>query len=213
MDITQLLNGPLGKQIMQGIGNQTGTNEQETASVIQASIPVLMGMLQQNSSSQEGANSLLNALNEHDGSILKNISTFLNSGDTSDGNDILGHILGANKSKIEKAISEKTNVPSAQVGKIIALLAPILMGFLGQEKKSQNPQSGGGLSDLLGGLMGGNETAASIGGTILSNILKQQGGQGGGSLGGILDTVTGGNQKGSKGGGLAGALGSLLGKK
>lgn len=36
MDITQLLSGGLGQQVINGIGNQTGTSEQETSSVINA---------------------------------------------------------------------------------------------------------------------------------------------------------------------------------
>src|SRR5690625_1071642 len=102
MDLTQLLNSNVGKDIISGISNQTQTNEQDTASVINAAAPVLMGMLQKNASTPEGAQSLQGALQEHDGNILSNISTFLGAGgDTTDGNNILGHILGNNRNTVK----------------------------------------------------------------------------------------------------------------
>ncbi len=215
MDITQLLNGALGQQVIQGIGKQAGTSAQDTSAVIQAAAPVLMGMLQQNASSSQGATSLLNALNQHDGSILSSLTEFLKTGDTKDGNGILRHILGSNKDKVEQAISKQTNVSTANVAKIIALLAPILMGYLGQQKKSKKVQSSNGLGDLLGSITGDSGTASNIGASILSSILNQKSGGAGNILSDIIGAVTSDNKKGSKkgGSGLADALGSLFGKK
>ena len=127
-NISELLNSDLGKQIISGIGKQAGTSEKETASVVSAAAPVLMGMLQKNASSEQGASGILGALSKHDGSILDNLSGFLSAGDTTDGNGILGHILGSKKNTVEAAISQKTGVSSANTSKIIALLAKIIMG-------------------------------------------------------------------------------------
>lgn len=193
MDLTQLLNSNVGKDIISGISNQTQTKEQDTASVINAAAPVLMGMLQKNASTPEGAQSLQGALQEHDGNILNNITSFLGSGgNANDGNGILGHILGNNRNTVEKQLSDQTGVALPDVSKILTMLAPILMGFLGQQNRQQQ---GGNLTDLLGGLMGGG-SSSSIGGNILSSILKQAGG---------------GGQ--SKGGGLGDMLGGIFGKK
>lgn len=193
MDLTQLLNSNVGKQIISGISNQTQTSEQDTASVVNAAAPVLMGMLQKNAATQEGAQGIQGALEEHDGSILNNLAGFFGSGDTSDGNGILGHILGNNRGMVENELSAKTGVSLPDVSKILAMLAPVIMGYLGQQSR-QSGQAGGGLTDLLGGLMGGGDTS-SIGGNILSSILKQAGGAQG------------------KGGGLGDVLGGLFGKK
>src|SRR5699024_9497218 len=110
MDLTQLLNSNVGKQIVSGISDQTQTTEQDTASVVNAAAPVLMGMLQKNASTPAGAQGIQGALEEHDGSILNNLAGFFGSGDTSDGNGILGHILGSNRGSVEKELSEKTGV-------------------------------------------------------------------------------------------------------
>lgn len=214
MDITQLLNSTLGKQVINGIGKQAGTGEKDTASVINASIPVIMGMLQKNASTPQGSDNLMKALDQHDGGILNNLSSFLNSGDTQDGSNILDHILGQNKNTVIKSISKQTNVSSANVSKIISLVAPVIMGYLGQQKKGGKVQSGNGLTDLLGSLTGGS-SASSIGGSILSTILNQKGGNTGNMLNDILGSVTGGEKgKGNtKGGGLGDVLGNLFGKK
>ena len=209
MDITQLLNSGLGQQIINGIGGQVGTSEKETSSVISASLPVILGMLQKNATSEEGASGIMNALNKHDGGILDNLSGFLNSGDTTDGNGILGHILGGKKGNVENAISKQTGVSSFDVSKIIAMLAPIVMGYLGRQTKNENVTSGSGLGGVLGGLLGNAGVASSVGGSILTSMLDQDGdGQLG--VGDVLSAVTG-SQK--KSGGLGGLLGSIFGKK
>lgn len=46
-----------------------------------------------------------------------------------------------------------------QVAQILMMLAPIVMGYLGQQKREQNVQADG-LGGLLGGLLGGSQAAA-----------------------------------------------------
>ena len=66
-----------------------------TSKAMAAALPLLLGALSRNASQGDGASSLHQALaNDHDGSILDDIGGFLGSGNTSSGNDILGHVLG-----------------------------------------------------------------------------------------------------------------------
>lgn len=192
MDFTQLLNSDTGKEIIDGISQKAGTSENETKSVVNEGVPVLLGMLKQNSSSEEGGAGILNALKQHDGSVLDNISGFFgnSSSNSLDGSKILGHILGGNQNSVENAISKKSGVSLSSVQKILPLLAPLVMGYLGKNVKNKG---GTDLGGILGGLLGG--------------------GSGGGSdiLSSVLGGLTGGNQK--SGGGLGGMLGGLLGKK
>ena len=83
--------------------------------------------------------------------------------------------------------------------KLLPMLAPIVMAFLAnkafsgkKEAPAAQQSAGGGLGDMLGGLLGGGQ---------------QQGGGLGDMLGGLL----GGGQKQQSGGGLGGLLGGLLG--
>lgn len=196
MDFTQLLNSDLSNQIISGISQKTGASEQETQSVIREGFPILLGMIQNNAIQQNDSAGLLKALKKHDGGILDNISSFLGDADTTDGNKILGHILGKNQSTIEKTLSEKTGVEPSLIKKILPLLAPIILGYLGKQTQGKGQIDIGG---ILGNLLGGNSKST---GDLLSSILGND------SLKSIGDS-----KKGKKKSGLDGLLGSFFGKK
>lgn len=205
MNISELLNGAMGQQIVQGISNRTNTTHEETASVVRTAAPALLAMLQKNASTPAGANGILQALTKHDGSVFNNLSGFLSSGDTSDGNKILGHILHGQNATMETAVSQQTGVSSSKVSDILAMLAPIVMGFLGKESKSAAAQQGsGGLGGILGGLLGGGS-----GGDLFTSFLDQDGD---GKLT-MKDAAAAFSKNKSGGGGLGDMLGGLLGKK
>ncbi|TWP26175.1 DUF937 domain-containing protein [Apibacter muscae] len=202
-NILNLLTSGLGSQIINGISEKTNTSVEQTSSVVSSAIPALLGALQNNASTEEGAQGILNAVtSKHDGSILDNISGFLgNGGNEQEGKGILGNIFGNQLGDIQNGISQKTGVSASSVGSILSLLAPIIMGYLGKQAQSSNISDGGGISNLLSSLLGGNS-----GSSILSSILDQNGD---GKLG--LDDLAGlvSGNKSSKGNGL---LGNLLGK-
>lgn len=192
-NILDLIGGSLGSQVVESISKGAGTSKEDTNSVVSAALPVLLGALQNNANKGD-AQGILSALNtKHDGSILDNLSGMLGSDVAADGNGILKHVLGNNQAPVQQAISQKTGVSAANVTKILSLLAPIVMGYLGKEVKSTSTNNDKGLTDLLGGLLGG--------------------GSGADILGGLLG---GGGNTGKSGGGLGGLLGglsSILGKK
>lgn len=170
-NILDLINGNLGKEVVDGISRNTDASAEQTKAVVSNALPALLGALQNNASSGNGAQGILSAIgSKHDGSILDNLSGFLGNNDTSDGNGILGHMLGDKRGALEQAISGKTGVSSGTVSKILAMLAPIVMGYLGKQSRNNNVSDGGGLSDLLGGMLGGQ-----TGGDILGGMFDQNG--------------------------------------
>lgn len=204
--ILDLLSGSLGKELISNIAEKTGIDPQQAASVLGNSLPQLLGAMQNNASSGDG---LLNALTsgKHDGSILDNLGGFLKSGDFSDGGKILGHVLGNNQSQVTNNLSSQTGVDSSIIAKILPMLAPIIMGYLGKQTQSNNVSSGADLGGLLGGLLGGsgNGGAASMGGSLLTSVLDQNN-DGKLDMNDAISAVT-------KKGGLGGLLGGLFGKK
>lgn len=216
--LMDLLNSDLGKQIIAGVAGKVGTSEGETSSVLSSVLPSLVGGMMSNASTQEGASGLLGALlgGKHDGSILDNLSGFLRNDDQTDGGNILGHVLGANQESVQNQVSQSTGVSSDKIAMIMKIAAPILMGYLAKQAAgsglNQNGQtaSGGGLTDILGSLLGGqapqqHAPAQSGGGNILTSMLDQDGD---GQLG-LGDAVAAATKK----GGLGGLFGSLFGKK
>lgn len=209
--ILDLLNGDIGKSIVNGVAGQTHQPQNKTHDVLTMALPVLMAAMQRNASSPEGAQGLLSALNsKHDGSILNNLSGLFGGGVDdnvmNDGSKILGHVLGNKQSNVEKAIGAKTGMDAGSVAQILKVAAPILMGMLGNQAKQQNVNSPGGLEGLLGGLLKGNSPQNDQ--SFLESILDAN--NDGSIIDDVAGMVLGGNKK---KGGLGGLIGGLFGGK
>ena len=213
--LMDLLNSDLGKQIISGVSGKVGTSEGDTASVLGSLMPTLVGAMQNNASTPDGLSGLLGAITggKHNGGILDNLSGFLGNDDQTDGGNILGHVLGGNQENVQNNLAESTGVGSDKIGMIMKIAGPILMAYLAKKAMTggltNNPaQSGGGLTDILGGLLGGNQAqsapAQSGSGNILTSMLDQDGD---GELG-MSDAIAAATKK----GGLGGLLGGLFGK-
>lgn len=185
MNLSELLNSPVGQSLINNISGQLGMDKKEASSAVSLALPVILSGMQRNVQSEQGAQNLNSALNDprHDGSILNNLGSLLggNSQEISqDGNKILGHIFGNNKPAVEQGISQKTGISLQKIGPLLALLAPIVMAYLGKEKRQTNTNAGG-LGDLLGGLLGGGQPQRRSGGGLM------------GMVGGLLDKNKDGN--------------------
>lgn len=206
--ILELLNSDIGKQIIGGVSQETQQPADKTASVVSMALPLLMGAMKRNANSQEGAAGLMNALeNKHDGSILDNLGGFFGGGVNEeakqDGLGILGHVLGGSQNNVVGALSKKSGMDTDSVMRILTVVAPLVLGYLGKQKKQQNVSSQGGIGDLLGGLMGGNKQPAEQQ-SLIESILD------GDNDGSVIDDVAGMVLGGKRGGG--GLLGGLFGK-
>ena len=208
--ILDLLNSDLGKSIVSGVSGSTGTDSSKTSSVLTMALPVLMKAMERNASTPEGAAGLMGALSsKHDGSILDNLGGLfggeIDNSVKQDGAGILGHILGAKQQGVQQFIGQKAGLDAGSVGEILKIAAPILMGYLGKQKKASNASSSGDLTGLLGGLLGGS--SADNNQSFLEKVLDADGD------GSVVDDVAGmflgGDKKKS---GLGGMLGGMFGK-
>lgn len=209
--LLDLINSPMGKQIISGAAGQTGQSEGKTGDVLQMALPILMGAMKRNASTPGGAEGLLNALNsKHDGSILNDLGGLFGGGvDQSvmdDGAGILGHILGGKQPQVENALSKKSGMDIGSVDQILKIAAPILLGFLGKQTQQQNVNSPDAVSGLLGGLLGGGRTANKQQ-SLIESLLDSDGD--GSYIDDLAGMVLSGNKK---SGGLGGLLGGLFGK-
>lgn len=209
--ILDLLNSDIGKTIISGVSGSTGTDENRTSSVLTMALPVMMKAMERNAAaSPEGAQGLLGAImDKHDGSILDNLGGLFSGGVDedvkTDGDKILGHVLGAKKEGVQQVIGQKAGLDAGSVGDILKVAAPILMGVLGKQAKQNNVSSTNDLGGLLGGLLGGSGAKEEQ--SFLEKILDADGD------GSVVDDVAGmvlGSAK--KKGGLGGLLGGLFGK-
>tara|TARA_R110001583_G_scaffold119171_1_gene270533 strand:- start:1634 stop:2272 length:639 start_codon:yes stop_codon:yes gene_type:complete len=209
--ILDLLNSDLGKTIISGVAGQTNQPKNKTQDVLTMALPVLMAAMKRNAASPQGAEGLLSAINsKHDGSILDNLGGLFGGGVDdnvmTDGEKILGHVLGGKQQRVEKTLGAKAGMDASSVAQILKVAAPILMGVLGNQAKQQNVSSPSGIEGLLGGLLKGNSPQQEQ--SFLESILDADGD--GSVIDDVAGMVLGGNKK---KGGLGGLLGGLFGGK
>lgn len=207
--LLDLLNSPMGEQLISGVAGQTNQSESKTADVLSMAMPLLLGAMKKNVSTSDGAEGLMSALSsKHDGSILDNLGGLFQGGvDDSvvqDGAGILGHVFGDKQPVVENTLSQKSGLDAGSVSEIMKIAAPIVMGFLGKQTSQSNVSDSSGMNALLGSMLGGQPQENQ---SLITTLLDADGD------GSILDDVAGmvmGSN--NKSGGLGGLLGGLFGK-
>lgn len=180
---------------LDNLSNQLGVEKSQVSSAIGAAIPMIMGAMAKNAQTPQGAQSLDNALaKDHDGSLLENLSGFLGSADNGPGGAILGHVFGNNRTTAEAGLSKMTNLNPNQAGSLLENLAPVVMGYLGQQKKSQGLDAGG-IVNILMGARNQASNDSGMGGmamTMLNSFLDKDGdGSALDDIGGMLGNMFG----------------------
>lgn len=195
MNIQELLNSTTGQQMVDGVANQLGIEKGKAKSVVDTAVPLLFTALNKNAAEGDAPN-IMKALSKHDGSILNNVNGFLGAGDFSDGMGILGHLLGNKQSGVENALEKSSGLSGAQITQVLAMLAPLVMGYLGKEKKSGGLDAGS-LTSVLGNLIGGEKKSGNKDMGMLEQLLGGESSSGGGLMdigGKILGGLLGGKK-------------------
>jgi hypothetical protein len=208
--LLDLINSPMGKQLISGVAKETGQPENKTADILSMAMPLLVGAMKKNASDPQGAAGLIGALSsKHNGSILDDLGGLfgggVDSGLKQDGAGILGHVLGSKQPVVENALSKQTGVDSSAISEILKIAAPIIMGYLGRQASQGKVSDSSGLTSLLGSMLGGQPRQNQ---SLITSLIDSDGD------GSVLDDVAGmvlGNSK-SKKGGLGGLLGGIFGK-
>ena len=199
-EIDEILSRLPMDQLAAQLGVDPATAEQATRSAL----PALLGGLRANAADPAGADSLASALSQHaDNDVF---GQPLDTVDTTDGEKIVQNIFGGQTNDVVAALGGSPAVPgdSGLVQKLLPILAPIVLAYLGKKL-----QGSGGLGGMLGGAMGGTGTQTQTASGGLGDILGQVlGGAGGGST---ATSATGAAGSGGLEDLLGGVLGGLLG--
>ncbi len=178
------------------LSSLVGAQPEETGRAVAAALPMLVGSMAGAAQQPDGANALFGALsNDHDGSILDALGPMLGGGYASrvlgnDGSRILGHVFGNRQPAVEQTVARSSGLDSGLIAKLLPLLAPIVMGYLGRKLRGDGLDAGG-----LGSVLGGEQ----------QSMRNQDSG-----LGGIFDMLGGGGGDDDDGGGLMDMAGDLL---
>jgi len=146
--LTKQLSDP---KVVEQLGKSVGADPKKTQQLAQIALPALLGALQKNAASPEGAKSLNKALEDHKDDKVDDILGFLQNVDTKDGAKMLQHIFGGNRDAVQSNLAQKAGLQSNQASDLLTQLAPLVLGALGNQKK-QGGQSD--LTNLIGGVLG-----------------------------------------------------------
>ncbi|MFK8103988.1 MAG: DUF937 domain-containing protein [Saprospiraceae bacterium] len=153
----------LQSQLSEGVLNQLtqtigANNKEQTQAAASGILSTLTAALAKNAATPEGASALASALDrDHDGSILDDVMGMLGGASNNNtptqssalnGAGILKHVLGGKQSNVIDMISKMSGLNSGQSGSLMEMLAPMVLGTLGKQKKQANLDQSG-LSDIL----------------------------------------------------------------
>lgn len=194
------LQGPALKQM----ADQLALDPAVTGQAVSAALPLLVGALGRNAQQAGGAQALLGALQrDHNSQGALNLGGLLGSvlgGGGSggalgglggllgsvlggggqpasrqlDAGGILEHVLGSARPRAEASLGQSTGLNSGQAGKLLMMLAPMVMAALGQRVKAGQLDAGG-LSQLLGQEQGQMQQQGGVGADLLASLLDQNG--------------------------------------
>jgi hypothetical protein len=149
--LLELLTQQVGGGTITQMSQQLGADKDSTEQAMTTALPLLLGALARNTTKPDGAAALHRAVaKDHDGSVLDNLSGFFDKPDLTDGNAILGHVLGNRRSAIEAGVSKSSGLDSQRVTQLMAMIAPLVMGALGRVQREQKLDPGA-LSNVLAG--------------------------------------------------------------
>mgnify|MGYP001255404535 CR=1 FL=1 len=145
----------LMKQVATGdnlslISKSVGGDEKGVQSALGMGLPMILGSISNTASKPGGADMITSMLGQLGGSNpMDNMGSFLGSPAAAGGSGMVGSLLGSQMAPVQNAISQKTGLPPAIVGKVLAIATPMVLGYVGKmfAGKKMDQQ---GLTSLLG---------------------------------------------------------------
>ncbi|WP_400995512.1 DUF937 domain-containing protein [Agromyces sp. GXQ0307] len=172
------------------LASRLGVDEATARAAVDQALPALLGGMGANAQDAAGAASLERAVQHHPPQLFEG-GVDLDEVDEGDGEKIVHNVFGANTDQVVQQLgATEGKAEPGLIQKLLPILAPIVLSFLASQftKRQQGASpdtstgGGGGIGDLLGGLLGGG---ASSGGS--------PGGLGG--LGDLLGGLLGGGKR------------------
>jgi hypothetical protein len=127
------------------MSRSTGMEQGDVTKVLSGALPALMAGLSRSAARTDGATGLLAVLDrDHDGSVMDDVAGYLaGAGAAAAGTGILRHTLGERQGRVETALSRSTGVDQGSVSQILAMAAPLVLGYLGRQRQNQNLDAAG----------------------------------------------------------------------
>ena len=143
---------------VQQLGSQVGLAPDQATAALSALIPALAGGFQRNIQSQGGLESLMAALSSgNHGQYIDNPTSLADQSAVTDGNGILGHLLGSKDVSREVAsrAAAQTGLSADVLKRMLPLAATLMMGAFSKQTGNASSTaatlgaSGGGIAEML----------------------------------------------------------------
>jgi hypothetical protein len=155
IDLMQMIKSAATQQIMNKLGGSLGLDSGKTSKAFDTGAAAILGGILNKAQSADGARSVLDLAKNTDFSVLDKLGDLVGgSGASADqfqkmGGGILDSLLGGNKGGMLSVLAKALGMDSSMIGKLLSMIAPIVMGILGKQIKSQGLDVSG-LTSLLG---------------------------------------------------------------
>lgn len=163
MSPLELIARRLDQQAVGQLSQRVGASPQQTQTAAAGIAEALLGaMARQAQSDPRRVQQIERALErDNHSALLDNIGALLGGGAAPqgvssramNGMGILRHVLGNRTGRVADQVGNASGLNAAQVGQLMVMLAPIVMGALGKSRQ-QAPQQQG-LAGILGQVLGG----------------------------------------------------------
>ena len=165
---------------VQQLGSQVGLAPDQATTAISALMPALAGGFQRNIQSQGGLESLMAALSSgNHAQYLDNPTSLAGASAVTDGNGILGHLLGSKDASREVAsrAAAQTGLSADVLKRMLPLAATLMMGAISKQSSNASTTAaarggaGGGIAAMLTPFLDQNRD-----GSIVDDVTSMIGG-------------------------------------
>lgn len=175
MDILNILSEKMGNDFAQKVGSKLGIESNQAQSAINMAIPFITKALSKNTSTNEGAESLMNAIKKkHNGEVFNQLDDLISHPENGEGSGIMKHLFKDKADKIGSLIGSKSGIDTKSGNSLMQILTPMIMGAIGKESATGNLD----ISNLFGIFNSATEKAdqnSSIPMQMVNSFLDQDG--------------------------------------
>ena len=155
MNLVSLIMQFLAPTIVAKLASSLGINPAVAQKILAAAVPAILAALAGKASQSDGARALFDILAKQDPGMLGKLAGVIGSPQQKDiaaqGNNVLGSLLGApSLAALTGAVSRFGGVDETPAKGLLGMLAPVLLGKLGQQQKSAGLDAAG-VARLLAG--------------------------------------------------------------
>ena len=157
MDLLKLLLDSGNSQALKQLASGFGISETDAVNALSGMVPALSGGLRNNLSNPGSQAGLLEALagGRHQ-RYVDQPETLTDTATVTDGNAILGHLLGSKDAsrRVASDVSARTGLDNGLLKKMLPVVAAMVMGSMSKQTRAGASSSAGDNSGMLGMLAG-----------------------------------------------------------